>query len=419
MVSDSEGTPFIDEAARLGRRLAGAALRHDGRATWLADGYARVGGVWYRSVGTLGASLGSGTAGVAMFLARLCIVTGDRETGQVAVEAVRHSLDRCEREDLGVRLGWYEGALGVAWAGTDVGRRLERPELWERGVGLARSTVDALREDRNAPAEAGLLYGASGITAGLFALAEALEERAFAEAGRDGARALCQALMSEEQLAVPSPGCGLARGHSGVALALCSSLVAGPDDADARAAIARAFANERAWFEAGAGWWSAPVHDWMAQHEHPGDLTRSWCSGAAGIGIARVAAYAATSDLMYLAEAGAAIEVLRGGSGGGAPFDGSVCHGACGQIELLLVAAALLGEPAHLSAARTVGTALVERARRRAGYGSGYGPGTQDPSLLYGLGGIGLTLLRLYDPASAASPALPPFAQPERPVSSS
>jgi hypothetical protein len=61
-----------------------------------------------------------------------------------------------------------------------------------------------------------------------------------------------------------------------------------------------------------------------------------------------------------------------------------VCHGWAGEIELLLVAASLLDDPAHLAAARAAGLACVARARAGRGYGSGLWDGAHTPALLHG-----------------------------------
>jgi lantibiotic modifying enzyme len=120
----------------------------------------------------------------------------------------------------------------------------------------------------------------------------------------------------------------------------------------------------------------------------------------------RLRRHAQTGDPVALAEAGAALEGVRATAGW--TTDGSVCHGAAGLAEVLLAAHAALGTPEHLADARALGGSLAARARAEGAWACGIPGGGETPALMTGLAGIGLTLLRLHDPASAPSPALPP-----------
>src|SRR5262249_30917466 len=74
------------------------------------------------------------------------------------------------------------------------------------------------------------------------------------------------------------------------------------------------------------------------------------------------------------------------------------CHGACGQIEMLLAGATIFGEATHLRAARTLGVRLVEQ--RRSAH-----EGDLQPDIRTGLAGRALTLLGSHA-ASSPSPLL-------------
>lgn len=393
---------FLEAALDAGRRLVRASLRHGGRATWIGEDVTLGARGWQPTVRTLAADLAAGTAGVGWFLARLGAVAPETDVTAVAEAALRHSLDRGEAL-LAAQLGWYEGALGVAWAAIDAGRVLGSGELLERGERLAKMSVDAVVR-RAGCDDTGLVGGEAGVVAGLLAVACA-PNRDEVLAAADGP---AERLARSEHQTTGSMRAGLARGWSGVGLAL-AAWSAATSQTVGREPAARAFRREREWFEPGAGWLSHRAHDW-ARGELSAD--RSWCGGAAGIGSARLAAYAAYSSIADLAEVGAAIEIVRAGMIEGREAGASLCHGTAGEIGLLIDAGVLLAEPAHHAAAQRAGLALMEGGR--AGTRRVIGPGVdvRDPSLLSGLAGIGLTLLRLHDPAAAPSPTLPPFLVP-------
>jgi lantibiotic modifying enzyme len=173
-------------------------------------------------------------------------------------------------------------------------------------------------------------------------------------------------------------------------------------------AARRAFTAERARFEPGRGWHAGSAHPWAPAAEGP-DAT--WCRGAAGIGLARLTAHATLGDLVLLAEAGAAVELVRRHLATRGHRDASLCHGEAGAIELLLSAGLLLGEQAHLGAARTAGHALTERASPRGRYEGAFGAPARNPSMFFGLAGIGTLLLRLPEPGALPTLALPPLAR--------
>ena len=84
----------------------------------------------------------------------------------------------------------------------------------------------------------------------------------------------------------------------------------------------------------------------------------------------------------------------------------SLCHGAAGEIELLITAFTTLREHSHLEAARRFGARLVATARASRAYDPQSGESVQGPSFQFGLSGLGLVLLRLQDPALAQFPPM-------------
>lgn len=353
-----------------------------------------------RTTGTLGPDLASGTAGVGWFLARCAAVAGDHQLADVAGAAVRHGLERAGTLMDAGRLDWHHGASGVAWAALDAGRALDSAELLERGARMAEGVVRAARTADVQSAGLSLVGGASGVVAGLLALGSAGGDPVSREVAADRAAELA-ATMSYGSGEL---GAGFARGWSGVGLVLAQA-AAVTARAGCVEAARQAFTFERAQFEPDRGWHAPTAHAWAEASAAP-DAT--WCRGAAGIGLARLGARRAMPDLVVLAEAGAAVELVRRHLAARASRDASLCHGDAGAIELLLSAGLLLGEQAHLGAARTAGLALVENASSAGRYEVAFGPSTRNPSLLFGVAGIGTLLLRLDEPGALPTPALPP-----------
>ncbi|MCG8460356.1 MAG: hypothetical protein MI919_29085, partial [Holophagales bacterium] len=140
----------------------------------------------------------------------------------------------------------------------------------------------------------------------------------------------------------------------------------------------------------------------------------AWCHGAPGIGLSRLRAFELTGQGSYLREAEAALrstraslvpENVRAGN-----F--SLCHGACGNAELLLHAAEMLGEAELAEGCEEM--AAWGREHRELAEGRwpcGTLDGASDPSLLVGEAGIGLFYLRLADP-SVPTPLLLRSAEP-------
>jgi lantibiotic modifying enzyme len=408
VVSDD---PFLAEAARVGRDIAGGALRSGGEATWLADEVAFIGGAWHPVLVTLGPDLARGTAGVGWFLARLAAIVDERALAAVATAALHHAVKRSEALISAGRLDWYRGASGVAWAAMDAGRALCSTELTAVGAKTAEAVVRAARGAPDGDPNPALIGGEAGNIAGLLALAKIGGNEAAAETASVRAAQLANtvpvaswaaspSLVSPSTIsqAPPQPGAGLARGLSGIGLVLAAT--------GWLEAAGRTFAIERALFEPGQGWVAPGAHAWLDSLAAP---DASWCRGAAGIGLAHLTAGVALADLLLLAEAGAAVELVRGHLASRGGPDASLCHGEAGAIDLLATAGALLAEPIHTHAARTAGLALIEGAVSRGRYDGGFGARTRNPSLMFGLAGTATLLLRLHDHNSVPSPTLPPI----------
>lgn len=337
MVSGS----FHQEAFGLANQLVTSAVRDGGLCSWIVDRGSEA--------GVLPGTLEDGTAGVALFLAR----AGQAE---IAGEALAHSL---------------RAQSCPAWVAWRIARLLatEPPppaQLLAEAPGVPPLQRDAL-----------CLRDA----AGLFDLGET-------ELARQAARSASERLLGwverREVEGLTRAEVGLTGGASGVGLALAAWAARAGEPAGFEGAR-KAFRLERAWHQQG---WSRPGCGSLVGLE----------AGSAGIALARLGFHHWQPGPAALAEAGAALELIRRDLRAPDASDASLATGTCGVIEALLAAFTSTGEAAHLDAARRLGGWLVAAARSRGGYGCSPGYGPDHAALFTGLAGIGLTLLRLEDP---------------------
>jgi lantibiotic biosynthesis protein len=407
----------LDVALALARRLAGEAIRYEGRCAWLGDDMDEDGVVVHRSTG---ADLYGGTSGIGWFLAAVASATGDELVADAARGAVLHALDRSGEADGD---GLYTGRTGVALAAVAAGRALADEDLVERGADLG--SVAARSVLRTPPADPELMSGAAGTALGLLELGRAVDDellgRAAVTLGGEIVDWVERALALPVRSAPGSSGevlCGLGHGASGPALALLELEAATTERAFGEAART-ALAFERAWFSREhCGWPDLRGLD-RARVDAGSRATYSiaWCHGAVGIGLVRLRAFDLTGDPRLLAEAAAAIDsatigALSAAGSRSRSADLSLCHGVGAVAELHLLAAEVTGDVEHLEHALRIwewslGGRGNERPALPEAVPCGVPGGGETPGLMLGLAGIGALGLRLHDASSVSSPLVP------------
>ena len=125
----------------------------------------------------------------------------------------------------------------------------------------------------------------------------------------------------------------------------------------------------------------------------------TWCHGAPGIGLARLRTLPYLDDAEIRAEINTALETtLQQGFG----LNHSLCHGDLGNLELLLQASQMLGDPKWSEHLNRV-TAMILESIHERGWLCGVPLRVETPGLMSGLAGIGYGLLRLAEPAQVPS----------------
>jgi lantibiotic modifying enzyme len=448
---------YAAAARHLADRLVSLAVAgRDGEVTWSGDDVDPVRSTAQRVVlthGRLDDSLHTGRAGVAVALAVCARLPDGRNSWaelarRVSRSTVHHAL--AARPQPG-GLGWSAGWLGIARAARLVAGWTADDALAAASVALAGRAVRALAEDPDlCPDYPDLLDGWAGhltavLAADLPADLEPVRRRA-------AAALLDRLLPYAEGSAVPGGPVswpmagtehaviGLAHGGSGISVALAAARAAGraaglpdglaaglpapiglgaqvaPDqrlEGEDPAAVDDVMARTLLWedghFRAEAGGWP----DLRRGADAPG---LAWCHGAPGVGIAaayRALAGAPDGTQLTFTRAAAMVQAY-GVPGGDHQFDGTLCHGLTGSVELYLAGAEAWPEAAgeHLTSARLLARHLTRAGRDGPGWVCGVRDG-RTPNLLTGLAGVAYTLARCHDPAlapSLAHPGLPAVA---------
>ncbi len=383
----------LELARAVGERLASLALRDgDGHAAWM--GFVFAGTRW--ELAPLPDDLYAGTPGVALFLAHLARATGDDRFSDLA----RFDLEPDRAARIGP-VGAFNGLGGLVHAFAHLAALRRDDALLARASQIAALALQRLDADEDLD----VIGGAAGLLAALESLHAIDPERRWERGMRAcGERLAARARPLREgtgwitRVGGPEPATGFSHGASGIAWAL---LRLHRRDGDPRwVELARAGMRfERTLFDARAGNWLDPG----SRRTNPtassddGTTMTAWCYGAPGIGLSRIEALAHDPSGDARHDLGLAYAATKKSGFG---RNHCLCHGAVGNLEILSRTAAALGEGA--SEIRRI-AASVLASLERDGFLCGMPMGVESPSLMNGLAGIGLGLLRIARPESVPS----------------
>lgn len=395
---------FLETAAGIGARLCRDALWDGARCNWLGDAQEAHGGEWAVAHRALGPTLYDGTAGIALFLARLHALTGEGPFRTAARGALRQSLSRLDRLSPVARAAFHSGLSGIAWALALSGEALGEEE-W---TAAARERAgEAAAVEPNAFA-VDVISGSAGAIPALLDLARRLGIPALAAAAaRHGDFLLRHAHRHAHgwswrtiEMQMRADLTGYSHGAAGCALALLE-LWRATGEARFAEGAAEGFRYERSCFSPAHGNWpDFRLFGGEAEAAAAPGHAMAWCHGAPGIGMSRLRAWALAGDVVALEEARVALGTTAATLRQGMPGAGfSLCHGEAGNAELPLMAAEVLGDAAARHLAEEVGRrGMAWYAAPREPWPCGVVGGGETPSLMLGLAGIGWFYLRLYDP---------------------
>ena len=373
---------WIEVADAIGARLCRDAL-------WCEDGCFWLGSIpvpgGHRRLASLGSTLYSGTAGIGLFLAALADATSDPTYARYADGALRFAHRDPSREAVGP--GFYQGATGLAYAFI-VGGRLLGADLWtDRGLQALR----ALPPKPGPGTRADVMEGSAGAILALHYAYEACG-LACADLVDSYARALIEEGRTSAEGVSWSPGrqgmmhlLGYSHGTAGIADALNRAATM-LNDRSIAAAAAAAMRYENAFFDPARNNWP----DFrLASRPEDGEFMTAWCHGAPGIAVSRMLLTPPSPDL-----APALLTTLQSLSRLEDQHDFCLCHGVCGNADVVLSAWRLSGEKPLLDAVLSV-AAYGREVFHRAESDWPLGGSIEYRQLMTGVAGIGYFYLRL------------------------
>ena len=412
---NAERARFLDVVESIGRRLCRDAIWYHGCCSWL--GWATLPGASQQTfaVRAMGPDFYSGTSGIGLFLARLALVTRDPIVRVTAEAALAHALTAVDKLASRREYGFYFGLSGIGWACREAGLLLETEELVSRGeVVLHAAAAISPRPER-----IDLISGSAGLVPALLDVAAGNRcGKLRAIAVQHGEHLLAIAERNERGWSWNTVGrpqaphlLGLAHGASGIACAL-AALASSSKREDFLDGARQALRYERSHFHAAEGNWpdlrsfAQPV-----ERAEPPCMT-AWCHGAPGIGLARLYVHQFfPEEPVILDEAEIAIATTAAALEGTPSWvngNNSLCHGASGNADLLVLADDLLDRPGLRRKAEAVGMIAAEKFEESRGpWPCGIRGAGETPNLLLGLAGIGYFFLRLYDSETTPTVLLP------------
>ncbi len=341
---------FLEASVRIGALLCRDAVWHDGQVNWTAD---RLGADNSIVHAPLDATLYSGTAGIALFLGRLALASGENLFRRTADAARAHALAHLPDHSAGL----YCGAIGILSTFHD-------------------GDSSALLESAAQPVtgQYDIMYGAAGSIQALLA----------------HGRADLAALNGDFLISAPPPTLtGYSHGAAGIATALLDLYSATRESRYRDAALA-ALAWENSHYD-------PHQNNWPDFRTSERDFLSVWCHGSAGIALSRLRAWQILKEPWLLDEARRALSQF---SALCIP-SWCLCHGQAGNLDILLTASEILGEPQYRELAAEQAHEAIDLHLHR---GRAWPPAMDgvdiSPSLMLGLAGIGHFFLRLACPST-------------------
>jgi lantibiotic modifying enzyme len=312
----------------------------------------------------------AGNVGVAVFSAALAAVSGETGWADLAARTIAGTPSMTD-------ISLYLGSSGRGYGLTLVGALLDDRSIVERGVALLEDLPDAPDADAK-PLD--LLFGLPGIAGALAAVAITTGDGALAAKSVGYARAVerswraasCGSMLERAE----AHRIGVAHGITGITLAL-GRVHQATDDRQIGRLVDEMIERENERIDRRGG---IPAR--LDAVDRSPD--RGWCWGAAGYVMARRAIAEITGHPAALHAVDAGLDVVREGRGS---ID-RLCCGRAAQADALGTSSASLDE-------------LVDRPLRWRFEGT---ETHQNASLLRGVSGVGITLLRAAAPGRLPQP---------------
>jgi type 2 lantibiotic biosynthesis protein LanM len=382
---------LLEEACRIGDRLAELSLQEGPHVTWI--GFTYVNKVW--SLDALLEDLYAGSAGLILVLAYLGSFGFDKYT-----ELARRALAtlRLRLEDRGQHIfsiGAFSGWGGIIYMLSHLGVLWNDSELFSYALGLVDRLPGLIEKDDALD----LVGGCAGCIGGLLSLNQvAPSDKVLAACIQCGERLLANAQPMERgqgwfnNLKTTKPITGFAHGSSGITWALLE-LWAQTRIEKYRHAALEGMIYESSRYSAEARNWTDNASGVEMGSSNGFGPSMAWCYGAPGVGMGRVAAMKHSDHPVIRQDLERALEaVIDHGPG----TNHSLCHGDLGNLDFLLQASAATGSPELGQTVDRLANQIIASIKKY-GWLCGVPLGVESPALMNGLAGICYGLLRLAD----------------------
>jgi lantibiotic biosynthesis protein len=416
---NSSRNQFLETASRIGARICRDAIWSQGRCNWLGDSMEKLDGSWKVAHRALGPDFYGGTSGIALFLNRLHVITGEPLFRETAQGAILQACSRITHIAPSLRPSFYLGMTGIAYALVSMG-------LEDK----ARQTLEPLTEDaahRGADGASDVIGGIAGAIPPLLAMASALSGDPLLGLAIDYGEELLRGARKSDAgwswntMNVPAERrrqdlTGFSHGAAGVAWSLSELFQVTRDERFGQAAEeARRYENSH-FDQRFANW---PDFRYLYDPDTPSNngpsYPISWCHGAPGIGLERLRAYQIFGDSALKEQAEIAVRTTEPTVAFKPGTNFSLCHGIGGNAELLLLSSAVFEDSTRLALAEEVAEEGIQQIEGQdLRWPCGVTEGDETPNLMLGTAGIGHFYLRLYDPCYAPSVLIIPAQIEER-----
>lgn len=418
----SNGEALTAAAVTMGQHLLDTAIwdSDHSRCTWLGrrDIQDRQTAAYAERNAALSPELYSGTTGIALFLDALYRKTGRPDFGVAAYASWRRSLHFLKSNEFPASaISFYAGELGLLYVGY---RLAESGAASHDGIApditwLCRKIEQGLAT----PHSLDVIGGNAGAIGPLLQLARRYTLPGLKDVALACADEIVKLAIWKDDLCVweghkihgvemdKPPLTGFSHGASGIALALLLAYEETKNDTYLRHARG-AFAFEEQLFNPDEGnWIDTRYPHFKRDGKIHGTFRNAWCHGSPGIALAHLSAKHLDGDRVDFHEQRltAAVrstrKILQEKSGVPGQ-DTTLCHGIFGLTDILL-SYALKEDPAMIPELQAQVLGIIAQYESPIALPSGLVCGGYSPSLLVGLSGIGLHLLRLTDPGTVPS----------------
>ncbi|HKV40608.1 MAG TPA: type 2 lanthipeptide synthetase LanM, partial [Blastocatellia bacterium] len=398
---------LIAAARAVAERLRSIALESaDGEISWVGLGLV---GDRHWTLATAGLDLYSGLPGIGLFFGYLASVTGDErymKTARAVAGTIVRQL-RLAKWPADPPIGAFGPMAGSAYFLTHMGHLWGDEELLIVAEDLLLRVPPAIGGDKYVD----IISGVAGCIPVLLAQNRVRGcDGLVAAAVNCGDHLISHAAQANSGLGWKTvsnssgPLTGFSHGAAGIAWALLELYAVTLQDRFRDTALAGLEYERGLFCVEESNWPDLRVFvDRPAPHADGPSFMTAWCHGAAGIGIARAKMLTHLRGSIHSSELeeevrAAVSATLAHGFGS----NHCLCHGALGNIELLLLASQELGDTRLKLETYRAAAAVLDNISE-TGWLCGVPAGVETPGLMTGLAGIGYELLRLAEPDNLPS----------------